>query len=167
MPSAKPRIRRRERPKELQLPAYAPWRKLVSGGGATLLVVGPLVGGVLTVAEAQMDAVTALSGSGPDFTIAASPTSLTINKGSSDTSALTLTPLGQFNQTIKLTCSGAPANTTCTIAPTSVTLDGTNNATATLTIQTTSSTASGTYTITAKGAAVPLQHPVSITLTVP
>jgi sugar lactone lactonase YvrE len=109
----------------------------------------------------------ALSGSGPDFTIAASPTSLTINKGSSGNSTLTLAPLGQFNQTIKLTCSGAPANTTCTIAPTSVTLDGTNNGTATLTIQTTSSTASGTYTITAKGAAVPLQHPVNITLTVP
>jgi transketolase len=36
-----------EEPKGLQLPAYAPWRKLVGGGGATLLVVGPLVGGII------------------------------------------------------------------------------------------------------------------------
>jgi transketolase len=36
-----------EEPKELPLPAYAPWRKLLGGGGATLLVVGPLVGGIV------------------------------------------------------------------------------------------------------------------------
>jgi trimeric autotransporter adhesin len=108
-----------------------------------------------------------LSGSGPDFTIAASPTSLTITKGSSGSSTITLAPLAQFNQTIKLTVTGCPANTTCTVTPSSVTLDGTNNGTATLNIQTTSSTASGTYTITVKGAFTPLQHPVSITLTVP
>jgi transketolase len=35
-----------EQPKGLSLPPYAPWRKLQGGGGATLLVVGPLVGGI-------------------------------------------------------------------------------------------------------------------------
>ena len=36
-----------EEPKGLVLPPYAPWRKLLHGGGPTLVVVGPLVGGIL------------------------------------------------------------------------------------------------------------------------
>jgi sugar lactone lactonase YvrE len=107
-----------------------------------------------------------LSGSGPDFTISASPTTLTVPKGSSGSSTLTLTPLGQFNQTIGLTCSVSPANPTCSV-PTSVAMDGINPQTATLAVQTTSSTSSGTYTITVKGFFVPLQHPVTVTVTVP
>jgi len=40
-----------EEPKGLTLPAYAPWRKLLAGGGATLLAVGPLVGSILDSAR--------------------------------------------------------------------------------------------------------------------
>jgi transketolase len=36
-----------EEPKGTILPPYAAWRKLLSGEGATLLVAGPLVGGIL------------------------------------------------------------------------------------------------------------------------
>jgi transketolase len=36
-----------ELPEGFSLPGYAPWRKLISGDRATLLVVGPLVGGIL------------------------------------------------------------------------------------------------------------------------
>jgi transketolase len=36
-----------EQPKNMRLPPYAAWRKLLSGAGPTLLVVGPLVGGIL------------------------------------------------------------------------------------------------------------------------
>jgi transketolase len=39
-----------EEPKGVPLPPYAPWRKLCAGGGATLLVVGSLVGGILAAA---------------------------------------------------------------------------------------------------------------------
>jgi transketolase len=42
-----------EQPKDLALPAYAPWRKLTEGDGATLLVCGPLVGGIVTAALAS------------------------------------------------------------------------------------------------------------------
>jgi transketolase len=38
------RLGRDEKPKAFALPAYAPWRRLLSGGGATVLAVGPLVG---------------------------------------------------------------------------------------------------------------------------
>lgn len=36
-----------EEPKDMSMPPYAPWRKLLHGGGPTLVVVGPLVGGIL------------------------------------------------------------------------------------------------------------------------
>lgn len=107
-----------------------------------------------------------LVGSGPDFTISANPSTLTLTKGTSGNSTLTLTPLGGFNQTITLSETGCPSNTTCTVPP-SVAMDGVNPATATLAIVTTSSTPSGTYTITVKGVFAPLQHPVTVTLIVP
>ena len=36
-----------ELPKDFQLPEYNSWRKLLDGDGATLIIVGPLVGGIL------------------------------------------------------------------------------------------------------------------------
>ncbi len=41
------RLGRDEKPQGYQPPAYAPWRKLLSGAGPTLLLVGPLAGGIL------------------------------------------------------------------------------------------------------------------------
>jgi len=41
------RLGRDEKPQGYQPPAYAPWRKVLSGAGPTLLIVGPLAGGIL------------------------------------------------------------------------------------------------------------------------
>ncbi len=41
------RLGRCEKPEDFTLPPYAPWRRLLQGGGPTMLVVGPLVGGLL------------------------------------------------------------------------------------------------------------------------
>jgi transketolase len=41
------RLGRDEKPADLELKAYAPWRKLLEGRGPTLLIVGPLAGGIL------------------------------------------------------------------------------------------------------------------------
>lgn len=41
------RLGRDEKPKNLDLPSYAPWRKILAGQGPTLLMVGPLAGGFL------------------------------------------------------------------------------------------------------------------------
>ena len=38
------RLGRDEKPKELVLPAYAPWRRVLAGGGPVLVIVGPLAG---------------------------------------------------------------------------------------------------------------------------
>jgi len=110
--------------------------------------------------------IVSLAGSGPDFTISASPTTITVPKGNSGTSTLTLTPLGEFSQPINLTYDVCPTGSTCTINPNPVQMDGINPGTSKLTIQTSSSTPVGTYTITVKGVFVPLQHPVTITLIV-
>ncbi len=39
-----------ETPKNFVLPAYASWRRLLVGGGPTLIIVGPLAGGILGAA---------------------------------------------------------------------------------------------------------------------
>ena len=55
MKTARPayfRLGRDETPRSFVLPPYAPWRRLLSGEGATVLVVGPLAGGILAAALA-------------------------------------------------------------------------------------------------------------------
>lgn len=106
-----------------------------------------------------------LSGRGPDFTISASPNTLSVAPGSQATSTLTLTPIAGFNQTVNLTCMGAPAGTTCTESPNTVTLDGSDAATSTLTVSVGSGTKPGTYTLRAIGTSV-TTHQATITLTV-
>jgi uncharacterized membrane protein len=107
-----------------------------------------------------------LKGSGPNFAIAASPNTLTVVHGSAGTSTITLTPQAKFAQTVAVSCTGAPANSTCTLNPTNVQLHGGSAQTTTLTIQTTATTAPGTYTLTVTGAYAPLSNPTTIALTV-
>jgi transketolase len=45
------RLGRDEKPTSFMLPAYAPWRQLMSGPGATVVVVGPLAGGILAATQ--------------------------------------------------------------------------------------------------------------------
>ena len=107
-----------------------------------------------------------LTGSGPNFSISASPNTLTVVHGSAGTSTITLTPQAKFTGTVAVTCTGAPANSTCTLNPTSVNVPPGSAATTTLTLQTTATTAPGTYTLTVTGIFAPLSNPTTITLTV-
>ena len=77
-----------------------------------------------------------LSGSGSDFSMAATPASSVVAAGQSATYTLSVNPTGGFNQTVQLTCAGAPQAASCTISPNSVTPDGTHSSAATLTITT-------------------------------
>ncbi|RCJ41713.1 transketolase [Nostoc punctiforme NIES-2108] len=45
------RLGRCEKPKDLELPKYSSWRRLMRGKGATILVVGPLAGSILEAAK--------------------------------------------------------------------------------------------------------------------
>jgi hypothetical protein len=74
---------------------------------------------------ADSNIITAPTVNVPDFTITASPSSATIKAGSSsDPIQFTITPTFGFNQTISFSCSGLPANATCTFTPSSVTPNG-------------------------------------------
>ena len=71
-----------------------------------------------------------------DFLVEVSPTTRTLNAGQSGTFALTLSPIAGFNGSVSINCSGVPAESTCNVNPTSVSVNGAA-ATATVTITTT------------------------------
>ncbi len=50
------RLGRCEKPQEFELPPYSPWRRLLQGEGATMLIVGSLAGGILGAAQHLSDA---------------------------------------------------------------------------------------------------------------
>jgi hypothetical protein len=49
-----------------------------------------------------------------DFSLSASPTAATVTAGSTATYAITITPVGGFNQTISFQCGGSPITNGCT-----------------------------------------------------
>jgi len=81
-------------------------------------------------------AVTITAGVGPSFTVSISPASGSVTAGGSASASLSVAPAGGFSQAVSLACTGAPANATCAVGPSSVTPTGSTAATATLTIQT-------------------------------
>ena len=74
--------------------------------------------------------VAGLTGTGNlgDFSLTVtSQTSLTVTPGQAANYAIAVAPISGFAQKVSLSCSGAPARSTCTITPSSVTLNGTNS----------------------------------------
>jgi len=65
-----------------------------------------------------------LSGSGEDFSISASSSSASVSPGQTATYSVGLSGVGGFNQSVLLSCSGAPAGSTCSVSAPSVTLSG-------------------------------------------
>jgi subtilase family serine protease len=104
--------------------------------------------------------LTVTSTSSANFTLKASPTSLTIAKGASGRSMITVTPTGGFTGSVSFSASGLPTGVTATFTPTSSTT-GTRLA---LTVGT--SAASGTSTITITGTSGSLTNTTTVSLTV-
>jgi len=84
----------------------------------------------------RLDLVMTLGSLGgtPDYSVSGSPPSGTINAGQQATFMVTAAPAHGFDQMVNWTCTGAPAAATCTVSPSSLTLDGSNPATATVTL---------------------------------
>lgn len=98
--------------------------------------------GTLTVADsvAGSPQVIVLSGTGQDFSMQAasgSSTSVTIAAGQTASYTINLSPVGGFSHQVSLSCSGAPSESTCSISPSPVTLNGTSPTTATVAVSTT------------------------------
>jgi hypothetical protein len=81
-----------------------------------------------------------LAGTSPNFSLTvASTTTATVKAGQTASYWLVLSPVGGLNQTVMLACTGVPALSSCSVSPTSLTLDKTT--TAIFTVNTTASTA--------------------------
>ena len=100
----------------------------------------------------------------PNFTISASPSSLSVAQGNQGTSTITTTISGGFNSAISLSASGAPSGTTVSFNPNPIPAPGTGSST--MTIMVGGSTAPGTYPITVTGNGGGIQQNTAVTLTV-
>ena len=96
----------------------------------------------------------------PDYTLSASPTSLTITPGGSGTSAITVTPQNGFSGSVSLSASGLPTGVTPSFSPNPTTT------TSTLTLAVGSAATTGTFTVTITGTSGTLTNTTTITLTV-
>jgi hypothetical protein len=70
---------------------------------------------------------------GLDFTLTG-PGSESVSRGASVTFTVTVAPVDHSTQTVNLTCSGAPMDATCTLAPDTIPLDGTDAVASTVTV---------------------------------
>lgn len=96
----------------------------------------------------------------PDFSLSASPSSLTIIQGSNGVSTITVNPLNGYTGTVSLSASGLPSGVTDSFNPSSTT------GTSTLTLTASSTATIGTSTITITGTDGTLTHTTTISLTV-
>ena len=86
--------------------------------------------------SAVASAAYTISPATPDFEVSVNPTSLTIVAGQSGEATFTVTPENGFNSSVSFSCSGLPAEASCSFNPTSVTPNG-GAVTSTLTVSTT------------------------------
>jgi len=100
----------------------------------------------------------------PNFTIAASPTSVSVQQGNAGSSTISTTVSGGFNNAVALSASGQPAGVTVSFNPASIAAPGSGSSAMTMTVA--STTATGTYPITVTGSGGGITHTTSVSLTV-
>lgn len=86
--------------------------------------------------SAVASAAYTISASAPDFEVTVNPTSLTIVAGQSGQATFTVTPENGFDSQVSFSCSGLPAEASCSFSPPNVTPNG-GPVTSTLTVNTT------------------------------
>lgn len=101
-------------------------------------------------------------GTAGDFSIGASPSSVSIAQGLSGTSTISTAVTSGSAGTVNLSASVSPAGPTVSLNPTSVTAGGS----ATLTVNVGSTVATGTYTVTVTGTEGTATHSTTVTVSV-
>ena len=102
----------------------------------------------------------------PDFAIACSPASLTVQQGNDGASTCTLTSINGFNSAVSLSCSGLPAGASCGFVPNPATPPTGGSTGSALTITVPGGTATGIFNVQVTGTSGALSHSAPITLTV-
>jgi len=96
----------------------------------------------------------------PDFSLTASPSSLSIAQGSNGTSTITVVPVNGFNGSVNLNASGLPTGVTAQFVPNPTTT------TSTLTLTASGTATKGTSTVTITGTSGSLTNTTTIQLTI-
>lgn len=111
----------------------------------------------------------------PDFSISASPTTMTVPIGSSGTATITLSSLYNFVGTVNLAAKVAPADATASLAPTDptasftptgVALTANGTGASTMSVSSSLLTTPGTYTVTVTANSGATTHTVTVMVTV-
>jgi hypothetical protein len=131
----------------------------VTPGTYTITITG--VGGGITHTTTVSLTVTGVT---PDFSISASPTSLTVARGSSGNSTISTTALNGFNSAISLSASGQGSRVTVSFSPNPIPAPGTGSSVMTITVG--RKAARGTRTITVTGTGGGVAHTTTVTLTI-
>ncbi len=131
-------------------------------GTATVTVTG--TSGSLTATTTV--SLTVNTASSPNFSVSASPSSVTVTQGTSGTSTITITSTGGFNSATTLSASGLPSGVTATFSTNPVTPTANGTATSTVTLTASSSATVGTATITITGTSGSTTHSTTVALTV-
>jgi kumamolisin len=132
----------------------------VAAGTYTITVTG--TAGATT--ETTTVKLTVTTTGGGNFTIAASPTKVSIAPGASSKVKVTTTISGGFNSAVALSASGLPTGVKVLFKPSSIAAPG--SGTATMMIGATKSAKAGTFTITITGTGGGQTHTTTVTLTI-
>ena len=100
----------------------------------------------------------------PDFTISASPNSVSVVQGNSGTSTITTAVSGGFDSAISLSASGQPTGVTVSFSTNPIAAPG--SGTSTVTFAVASTTTAGTYTVTISGNGDAITNSTTVSLTV-
>ncbi|MEJ2858277.1 MULTISPECIES: metallophosphoesterase [unclassified Saccharothrix] len=102
----------------------------------------------------------------PDFTVAATPSSVALKPGGSASVAVDVGSTAGFSAATSLSVSGLPSGVTGTISPSSVTPPANGSASATLTLSASTSAPNGSATATITGTSGTVSHTAQVTVSV-
>jgi cardiolipin synthase A/B len=111
------------------------------------------------------DVAVTVTSATPAFTLAASPTSVSVAAGSSGTSNITTTVSGGFSNAVALTASGQPSGVSISFNPTPVAAPGSGTSVMTMAVASTVTTGTYPITVAATGGGLTQTTPVSLTVT--
>jgi hypothetical protein len=99
----------------------------------------------------------------PDFSISASPSSVSAAQGASVNTTVSTSVSGGFNSAVSLSASGVPSGASATFTPASIAAPGSGSSTLKLSAGT---AAAGTYTVTVTGTGGGKTHTTAVSFTV-
>jgi hypothetical protein len=102
------------------------------------------------------------SSSGSGFSLAASPSNVTVLPGATANYTASVSSTGGFTGTVNLTISGQPTGASASFSPSSITTSGISN----LTVTTAATTSTGIYTLTITGVSAGVTQTADVVLAV-